>query len=355
LAERDIEKQLLGILREALSNARKHSGVNAAQLSLSWDNEIITAEVKDEGKGFVYLASERGKGIREKALAPGQSPGGRESGNDSLHFGLRIMAERAGEVGGELEIQSTPGKGTHILVHLPRRPHLRPQKSGAQPAGVRLLLADDHPLFLEGLQNMLSARGIQVVGAAHDGLEAIEMARSLRPDLIAMDIQMPRCDGLEATRRIKAELPDVKIVMLTVSASEEHIFDALKAGASGYLLKSLDGEAFLEMLYGLMRDEVVIAPELASRVLAEFSRRSAPAGQAQESASVEETADDLSTRQREVLRLVAKGLTYKDVGAALGLTERTVKYHMGEILARLQLRNRLEAVLYARRTGLARS
>ncbi|HUX76811.1 MAG TPA: response regulator transcription factor [Anaerolineae bacterium] len=166
-----------------------------------------------------------------------------------------------------------------------------------------------------------------------------------------MDIGMPRCDGLAATRAIKAELPDVKIVMLTVSAEEEDLFEAIKSGASGYLLKSLDAGQFFELLSDLERGEVALSNGMAARVLEEFARQ---AGQAEPATEVgEEDTPGLTPRQREVLTLVARGLKYKEVGAALCLSESTIKYHMGEILERLHLKNRAQAIAYAARSGLA--
>jgi len=216
---------------------------------------------------------------------------------------------------------------------------------------MKVLLVDDHLLFLEALQDLLAARGIEVAGTARDGLDALAQARALRPDVILMDIGMPRCDGLAATRVIKAELPDVKIVMLTVSAEDEDLFEAIKSGASGYLLKSLDAGQFFELLSDLERGEVALSNGMAARVLEEFARQ---AGRAEPATEVgEEDTPGLTPRQREVLTLVARGLKYKEVGAALCLSESTIKYHMGEILERLHLRNRAQAIAYAARSGLA--
>jgi DNA-binding NarL/FixJ family response regulator len=216
---------------------------------------------------------------------------------------------------------------------------------------MKVLLVDDHLLFLEALQDLLAARGIEVAGTARDGLDALAQARALRPDVILMDIGMPRCDGLAATRAIKAELPDVKIVMLTVSAEDEDLFEAIKSGASGYLLKSLGANQFFELLSDLERGEVALSNGMAARVLEEFARQ---AGRAEPATEVgEEDTPGLTPRQREVLTLVARGLKYKEVAAALCLSESTIKYHMGEILDRLHLNNRAQAIAYAARSGLA--
>ena len=208
---------------------------------------------------------------------------------------------------------------------------------------MKVLLADDHPLFVDGLQDLLASHGFEVLGAARDGVEAIEKTRVLRPEVILMDIRMPRLDGLAALRRIKAELPEIKIVMLTTSKDDDDLFEAIRGGACGYLLKSQSGGELVAMLEEVGRGEVALSPGLAAHILEEFGRRKEaarlPAG--------------LSAREREVLGLVAQGLTYKEVAGRLHISERTVKFHMGQIVERLHLKNRAEAVEYARQTGLA--
>ncbi len=220
---------------------------------------------------------------------------------------------------------------------------------------MRVLLVDDHPLFLDGLKTLLTVRGIEVVGMARNGVEAVEKARVLQPDVILMDIQMPRLNGLAATRLVKAELPDVKIVMLSMSDNDEDLFEAIRSGACGYVLKTEDTEKFFDLLLGLMRGEVPLSPGLASRVLQEFARQrgeSEPLPEADKKAEKKEEA--LTPRQIEVLTLVAQGLAYKEVGAKLFLSERTIKYHMGEIIERLHLKNRGQAIEYARQMKLER-
>jgi DNA-binding NarL/FixJ family response regulator/signal transduction histidine kinase len=327
LAANGAETQLHFVVREALSNARSHSGQKEATVTLTYDDASVRVVIEDHGSGFsTYVGPER-----------------RKSG----HFGLGIMCERAEEVGGSLEIDSAPGSGTRVTVVLPR------QLKAESTSGRRVLLVDDHPLFLEGMANLMTGRGMKVVGIANNGLEAQEKARELHPDVILMDIEMPRCDGLEATRRIKAEMPEVKVVMLTVSGEERHLFDALQGGASGYLLKSLDATELTTLLDELLRGEVSLSPSLANKMLEAFTRHKAPLAQPPgvHPERVQKPAEgpaELSERQMEILHLVADGLQYKQVGAQLGLAEVTVKYHMGEILARLQLKSRQELVQYMR-------
>ena len=225
---------------------------------------------------------------------------------------------------------------------------------------MRVLLVDDHRLFLEGLRNLLTAEGIEVVGLAYDGLEALAAARRWKPDVILMDIQMPRCDGVVATRLIKAEMPACKIVMLTMSDNEQDLFEAVKSGASGYLLKRLDAEDFFTYLADLQAGHPPFSPGLAEKILQEFShlaQRSAtgpPFAAAQEGGLPEEAGQEapLSPRQIQILTLVAQGQTYRQVGETIGIAERTVKYHMAEILERLHLDNRAQVIAYAARMGL---
>jgi DNA-binding NarL/FixJ family response regulator len=215
---------------------------------------------------------------------------------------------------------------------------------------MKLLLVDDHSLFLQSLRMLLSTRGYEVVGTASNGMDALKQARLLGPDLILMDIEMPGCDGLAATRLIKAEMPQIKIVMLTVSATDENLFEAIRSGASGYLLKSQSADRFLEMVAQVERGGAVLPPELAARLLEEFARQAKHLEQ-----PVQEVPADLSPRQLEILTMIAQGQTYAQTGEALHLSEATIRYHMGQILERLHLRNRAQVIAYAARHGLAPS
>jgi DNA-binding NarL/FixJ family response regulator len=222
---------------------------------------------------------------------------------------------------------------------------------------MRVLLVDDHRLVIEGLSNLLAAHDIDVVGTASDGLEAVAMAQNLHPDLILMDIRMPRCDGLSATRQIKALQPNMKIVMLTTSAEDKDLFEAVKSGAGGYLLKSMSGDAFIEALREFEQGTPPFSIGLAARLLTEFSRLSHAGDEPVQHAipiakKAETDQDGLTTRQTEVLRLVADGLTYQEVGERLSLSERTVRFHMAEIINRLHLQNRSQVLAYAGKHGL---
>ncbi|MEE9459919.1 MAG: response regulator transcription factor, partial [Candidatus Bathyarchaeia archaeon] len=193
--------------------------------------------------------------------------------------------------------------------------------------------------------SLLASRGFQVIGSAHDGLQAQSLALELRPDLILMDVNMPLCDGVEATKHIKKELPDTKVVMLTVATSGETLFEALKYGASGYLLKSLEGRQFFALLANVLEGETTLSPELASMVLSEFARSGM-----KPSTKTDELAT-LTGRQNEVLELVTQRLSNKEIANKMHITEATVKYHVSQILERLHLKSRYQLAKYARERG----
>ena len=221
---------------------------------------------------------------------------------------------------------------------------------------MKVLLVDDNRLMLEGLQNLLEVHHIEVAGVAVNGLESIELARELKPDVILMDIRMPHCNGLTATRLIKAEMPEAGIIILTTSTEDDDLFEAIKSGACGYLLKSIDTDELVEALNQVQQGTPPFSPGLAAKLLDEFVRASSPKGSIPSRSSGESSeptsASVLNPRQIEVLSLVAHGLSYKEVGARLFISERTIKYHMAEIMDRLHLENRAQVLAFAGRMGL---
>ncbi len=210
---------------------------------------------------------------------------------------------------------------------------------------MKILLADDHPLFLEGLQYLLETHGIRVGGIAKDGLEAMEKARLLQPDIILMDIKMPGLNGLEALKRIKTEMPHVKVVMLTASEDDEDLSDALKNGASGYLLKSTQAKELLEVL-----SESV--PSIPSQDNQQRQTENIPEKPCSLKGAEPSKDMRLTDRQLEILKLIANGATYKEAGELLGLAERTLKYHVNRIKELLQMDTTAQVIAYAARMGL---
>jgi DNA-binding NarL/FixJ family response regulator len=208
---------------------------------------------------------------------------------------------------------------------------------------VRILLADDHALVRDGIASLVDAWGHEVVGQAASGSEAVELADQLRPDLVLMDVRMPGGGGLEATKRIKVQHPEISIVMLTVSEDEDDLFTAIKAGAQGYLLKNLESPQLRSMLAAVERGEPAITPATAARIISEFGRRDRQAV---------EDPDRLTERELDVLRLVTAGLRNKEIAARLGIRENTVKFHLGNILAKLHAQSRTELAALALREGL---
>ncbi len=210
---------------------------------------------------------------------------------------------------------------------------------------MRILLADDHTLFRDGVASLLGVWGHEVVGQVADGDAAVAAAVRLRPDLVLMDVAMPGGGGLAATRRLAAEAPEIAIVMLTASEGVDDLFAAIKAGARGYLLKNLESGELRAMLGAVERGEAAIPPAIAARILAELARPPA-------AASPGPDRDRLTERELDVLRLVVRGLRNKEIASDLGISENTTKFHLRNILDKLHAQNRAEVVARAMREGL---
>ena len=216
---------------------------------------------------------------------------------------------------------------------------------------IRLLIVDDHNLFRQGLTRILEDYPqLNVVGQAADGGEALAMVDTLQPDVVLMDLNMPVLSGLDATRRLSASHPATPVIILTVSERDADLFDAIKAGARGYLLKNVGMAELLDAVQRVHAGEAIIAPAMAGHLLNEFRKVAGP-GSA-ETLPVE--VDDLSEREVEVLRLVAQGLPNREIADALSLSEHTVKSHLANILAKLHLRSRAHAAAYAVQAGLVK-
>ena len=213
---------------------------------------------------------------------------------------------------------------------------------------MRVLIADDHALFRDGLRSLLEARGVDVVAEAKDGGEAIALARLHRPDIVLMDLMMPVTNGLAATRLISVEMPSVRVVVLTASEDDADLFEAVKSGAQGYLSKNLEGQELFAFLDGVMKNEPALTPGLARKVLGEFARNG--------SGIVKPPVSVLTDREQDVLVLLTEGVTSnKELAERLFISENTVKYHLRHILQKLHVNNRAQVIAYALRHGLVDS
>ena len=213
---------------------------------------------------------------------------------------------------------------------------------------IRVLLVDDHALFRKGIASLLAGEpGFEVVSEAGDGLQAVALAKELMPDVIVMDVNMPRASGLDATRQITEALPYVKIVMLTVSEDDQDLFDAVRCGAHGYLLKRIEPKALFDTLRGVMRGEASISRMMAAKLMGEIRRDAA-----NRTGSGANPNPALSPREIGVLELVTEGKGNKEIAATLGIAENTVKNHLKNILEKLRLENRVQAATFALREGL---
>jgi NarL family two-component system response regulator LiaR len=209
---------------------------------------------------------------------------------------------------------------------------------------IRVLITDDHAIVRKGLTALLATeRDMKVVGEAQDGQEAVEKAGSLKPDVVLMDLVMPRMDGIEATRKITEAHPEVKVLVLTSFAADDKVFPAVKAGALGYLLKDSSPEELVEAIHRVHRGEPSLEPDIARKVLQELSHpvKEKPA------------SDPLTVRELEVLRLISQGLSNKEIASRIFIAEWTVRTHVSNILSKLHLASRTQAALYALRSGLA--
>ena len=214
---------------------------------------------------------------------------------------------------------------------------------------VKVLVVDDHTLFRRGIAAVLANQeSLKVVGEATDGLEAIEKAKEIVPDVILMDLNMPRCSGLEAIQALQAEMPQINILVLTVSEMETDLFAAVKFGATGYLLKKAEPEELVHAIISIAEGGVIVSPLMATKLLTEFK----DLADGVERKPAEEANADLSPREGEVLQLVAQGATNKEIAESLFISENTVKTHLRNIMEKLHLANRSQAAAYAVKRGL---
>jgi DNA-binding NarL/FixJ family response regulator len=214
---------------------------------------------------------------------------------------------------------------------------------------MRVLIADDHGLFRDGLRSLLEARGIAVVGEARNGREAVDLALQLRPEIVLMDLAMPLLNGLEATRLLSAQAPEIKVVVVTASDDDANLFEAIKSGAQGYIFKNLEAERFFPLLEGVTRGEPALTPQLAAKLLQEFAHPTATPAPRTDAP----LAEGLTVREREVLELLVTGVTSnRDLAERLVVSENTVRYHLRNILDKLHVQNRAQVIAFAVRSGI---
>lgn len=333
------EVQLLRVIQEALNNIRKHSLATSAQVIFIQNDNSLQLVISDNGIGFQaeQLLLDSSKVKENLSASPDNLP---------VHLGLQIMQDRVQSMHGTIKIHSAPGQGTQLIIYLSRKA----DSSLQVLRGLKFLLADDHGLILEGMTHLLEDQEIQVVGIARNGQEAVDQAFALQPDVILMDMQMPELSGTEALRQIREKLPDVKVIILTISASANDLESALENGADGYLLKNLTSSQFLRYIVNAVMGEFVIDPSMVSKLV---GLRNKQTGEPTSGNTPDEKLRQLSERQLDILKLAAEGKLYKEIALALKISEAGVKYHMDQILGRLGVSGRAEAVSLAYKAGLA--
>jgi DNA-binding NarL/FixJ family response regulator/signal transduction histidine kinase len=320
---------ILRVVQEALHNVEKHARATRVRVELehrqAGGSSQVSFLVADDGRGF------------DPADPQSENGGG---------FGLTSMQERIRLIGGRLEVESAPGWGTRVRGQLTLTEERSLDESPAPPVAaepIRVLLVDDHPLAREGIRRLLEGQdAVVVMGEAGDGVEGVERALSLRPDVILMDLQMPRLSGVGAIQTLRESWPDARVLILTTFAQDEHLFEALRAGARGYLLKDAGPDELVAAIKTVHDGGSLVQPVMASRLLDRFG----------ELATRERLPEMLTERELEVLRLVASGARNREIAERLVVSEKTIKYHLGQAYSKLDVAGRTEAVARARELGL---
>lgn len=342
----DQETALLRIAQEALNNARKHAHASRVRVGLHFGARDVVLMIEDDGQGFEVSAG--------------------TSGGTHRGYGLFGMSERARLLGGDLVIDSMPGWGTRVQARLPyqvassgysfgesRLPQVAPSETQGDAATekdvqvregqvLRVLIADDHAVTRRGLRAMLEATGeVAVIGEAEDGEQVLEMARALDPDVILMDIRMPRMGGVEALRRIREIMPSLPVVILTATPPDEVIVEVLELGVQGFWLKDAGAAEILQAVRAACQGQSSLAPFITQRIAAMASAQ-----------KLVQQDIVLSEREKEVLEGLARGLRNREIARQLFITPKTVEYHLSNLYIKLGVSNRTEAIRAAIDRGL---
>jgi signal transduction histidine kinase/DNA-binding NarL/FixJ family response regulator len=315
------EEQIIRIIAEAVTNVRKHANASAIEIFFLRVNDMLSQIViMDDGKGF-------DEEIRSQ----------KELNN---HFGLKMMKERAEIIGGKLDIISESNFGTKLFITFPAK-NQQIKANDVDLHSLRFLLVDDSVIFLEGLTNLLQARGITVVGHAIDGFDAQEKVKQLKPDIVVMDIMMPGCNGIEATKAIKQSMPKTKVVILTTSEQDEHLFEAFHHGADGFLMKGIDANEFCDALLQIAQGEQVLSRDAANRVIPGLT-------------TIEGTKENLTAKLKglqpddiELIKLISSGMNNAEIALKHNVTPKTISNRIARILNLTQLANRVQLVTFA--------
>ncbi|HSM25616.1 MAG TPA: histidine kinase N-terminal 7TM domain-containing protein [Anaerolineaceae bacterium] len=309
---------MLRIIQEALSNIQKHANAKSIQINFSQTPKSLIITIIDDGDGFdPFDAAKEG------------------------HFGINIMQERAKEAGGYLDIRSEIGKGTTIQVSLPVI-----QATHQELKKLKYMVVDDHPLFLDGIKNLLASKGLEVIATAKDGNEALVLLKDFHPDIILMDVHMPGLSGQETTRQIKKRYPKIKILLLTMSDSPEDLQNAIHSGVDGYILKNQSSQELFTDLERIVNEPLVISAEMTKRLLEQRIHHPAM------NIDFPSALYELSAVELDILERVANGEGYKEIGVALNLSPHTIKYHFNKVMSKMEIENRAEAIQIAIRSGL---
>ena len=313
------------IVQEALSNAMRHAPGSHVQVKLAYRADGLVIEVRNDA-----------------ARRPSR-PGGQRCRADGGGHGIIGMRERATMLGGSLDAGPTGDGGFQVTAVLPVSP---PEERGVT---IRVVIADDQGMVRSGFTILLNAQpDIEVVGEAVNGQEAIARAAELRPDVILMDVRMPVLDGLQATRQITAADDAPRVLVLTTFDLDDYVYEALRSGASGFLLKDASAGELADAVRVVAAGDALLAPGVTRRLIAEFARMGAPR------AASRKNLEGLTERESEVLALVARGMSNAEIAAHLVVAEQTVKTHVSRILMKLALRDRAQAVVFAYENGLVR-